>query len=314
MTIVVTPSRCPKNVLADLCARRQFSVRLVLRASLEENFDTSLKACENLILASNSGRGLFPFVNVYKLISRIRNYRSLRFAHSRLSSPRLTLFLQPINSSFTALPNHSKIPNFNVHEPNTPNKTATTTITLDINKNDAICKSDDDGEERSAEKTATQTTACLIDLNAKSSSLTTLRQQLQPNYASKTASTFNKLTKTPEHQQKSLYVPASNGGKNYVTFPLNSSCASSSSPLVTGIPNKTMLQHHRPSLPIPKISLRDEEMAEVIRASMSDGIFVKTVFLSGQATDDGSLQAGDEIVEINEQSVQGMSLWYEANE
>ncbi|XP_026841607.1 uncharacterized protein LOC6601638 isoform X2 [Drosophila persimilis] len=37
------------------------------------------------------------------------------------------------------------------------------------------------------------------------------------------------------------------------------------------------------------------------------GIFVKTVFPSGQAADDGTLQAGDEIVEINGNSVQGMS-------
>ncbi|XP_069964003.1 serine-rich adhesin for platelets isoform X2 [Bactrocera oleae] len=37
------------------------------------------------------------------------------------------------------------------------------------------------------------------------------------------------------------------------------------------------------------------------------GIFVKTVFPSGQAADDGTLQAGDEIVEINGTSVQGMS-------
>ncbi|XP_032292945.1 serine-rich adhesin for platelets isoform X2 [Drosophila virilis] len=37
------------------------------------------------------------------------------------------------------------------------------------------------------------------------------------------------------------------------------------------------------------------------------GIFVKTVFPSGQAADDGTLQAGDEIVEINGHSVQGMS-------
>ncbi|KAM7342853.1 arc isoform 2-T5 [Cochliomyia hominivorax] len=37
------------------------------------------------------------------------------------------------------------------------------------------------------------------------------------------------------------------------------------------------------------------------------GIFVKTVFPTGQAADDGTLQAGDEIIEINGTSVQGMS-------
>lgn len=29
--------------------------------------------------------------------------------------------------------------------------------------------------------------------------------------------------------------------------------------------------HHRPSLPVAKLTIRDEEMAEVIRASMSEG-------------------------------------------
>uniref|UniRef100_A0A1B0FC37 PDZ domain-containing protein n=1 Tax=Glossina morsitans morsitans TaxID=37546 RepID=A0A1B0FC37_GLOMM len=119
---------------------------------------------------------------------------------------------------------------------------------------------------------------------------------LQSNYTSKTALTFNELTKTTEHQQKNLYVPASNGGKNYVI----------------GIPNKTTLQHHRPSSPVPKLSLREEEMAEVIRASMSDGLPKTATFyqepgmksLGFSIVGSRDSPKGDEIVEINDQSVQ----------
>lgn len=142
------------------------------------------------------------------------HYRSLRFAHSRLSSSRLSLFMRTPPSSS---PGMSTMPGVNV-------------LADDTRK----------------------TSDCTNNASPK---LTRQQQQIQ--------------------QHNSLYIK--NSQKSNLLFAdspypggMESSPSTETKAALQASPN-IQLMHHRPSLPVVSLTIRDEDMAEVIRTSMSEG-------------------------------------------
>lgn len=221
------------------------------------------------------------------------HYRSLRFAHSRLSSSRLSLFLQPNNSNNTTatttspsasttttnnqyttssgtttpLNNQNYTTTNHTLKPILTNHLTKTTIALNNQQIDGNSE-----EQQSVNASKQQHTDQRNDL----SNTTSAQQQQQQSSCTASASlTFKQLTKHQhnhhhqnhnQQQHHHLNVSSLVGNRSYLTPSM-------------ATPSAAMLQHHRPSLPVVKLTIKDEEMAEVIRASMSEGKIIINILL-----------------------------------
>lgn len=197
-------SICVASSLADdekwqLLAHKRCSEGAALSAGHSQQFGQRTHYARNSINVTNS------------------HYRSLRFAHSRLSSSRLSLFMR-------APPSPS------------PGMTSLT----DANA-----------------------TPTLPDATAANDRINTMSPQLQKQ----------------QQQHNSLYIKHSQKSNSlFSDNPYYNSCATESSPSTetkvatpAAAPPTMPLMHHRPSLPVVSLTIRDEDMAEVIRSSMSEG-------------------------------------------
>lgn len=197
-------SICVASSLADdekwqLLAHKRCSEGAAISAGHSQQFGQRTHYARNSINVTNS------------------HYRSLRFAHSRLSSSRLSLFMRTPPSP-------------------SPGMTSLT----DVNA-----------------------TATLPDATAASDGTNTMSPQQQQQ----------------QQQHNSLYIKHSQKSNSlFSDTPYYNSCATDSSPSTetkvatpAAAPPTIPLMHHRPSLPVVSLTIRDEDMAEVIRTSMSEG-------------------------------------------
>lgn len=191
-------SICVASSLADdekwqLLAHKRCSEGAALSAGHSQQFGQRTHYARNSINVTNS------------------HYRSLRFAHSRLSSSRLSLFMRTPPAP-------------------SPGMTSLT----DVNATNTLPDGTSDPQ----------------------------------------------LQKQQQQQHNSLYIKHSQKSNSslYSDNPFYNSCATESSPSTetkvatpAAAPPTMPSMHHRPSLPVVSLTIRDEDMAEVIRTSMSEG-------------------------------------------
>lgn len=271
------------------------------------------------------------------------HYRSLRFAHSRLSGSRLSLFHQPLNSPAGSL-NNIKTNTINTNNSSVgdssinnsfykENKKETTNLTGDLNiktttndESNNIFKTETDlvvndgndlnncsrmntasastkssnimssklntqypingkiitlgnGTSDSMNTTDNNTITATTDINQISPAPTSIHRVTIPSIV-KDRIDDNRIITNPHNSPKHSQTNCSSIEKNQISFfsTVNGyprDVGSNNIPgnsLLLGVSTATnKLQIHRASLPVPKLTIRDEEMAEVIKASITDG-------------------------------------------